>query len=49
MDNLKSPFKETNDTHFRTASWSPGVLVDFIKKRIRWRLLILATGAGAGP
>ena len=49
MDNLKSPLSETVATHFRTASWSPGVLGDFIKKRILWRLFILAIGAGAGP
>ena len=49
IDNLKSPLSEPVATHFRIASWSPGVLGDLTKKRIRWRLFILAIGAGAGP
>ena len=49
MDNRKSPFRETLATHFRIASWSLGVFGDLTKNRIRWRLFILAIGAGAGP
>ena len=49
MDNRKSPLSETVATQFRIASWSLEVLGDLTKKRIRWRPLILAIGAGAGP